>query len=225
MMDPVYRVILAEDHTLLREGLKSLLQSFGTFDVVGEASDGYQAVELCENLTVDLVLMDLSMPRLDGLKATKMIKKNSQDVKVLVITQYDASEYVHSALSAGADGYILKDATSEEFLLAVTSLLQGKTYISPSVANDVIRGYLSGGASAQCESALAELTRREEEIFQLVAEGYKSREIAEMLVVSIKTVEKHRSNLMQKLSVHSAAELRAFATERGVIFKKPDLSA
>ena len=225
MMDPDYRVILAEDHTLLREGLKSLLQSFGTFEVVGEASDGYQAVELCENLDVDLVLMDLSMPRLDGLKATKMIKKNSQNVKVLVITQYDASEYVHSALSAGADGYILKDATSEEFLLAVTSLLQGKTYISPSVANDVIRGYLSGGASAQCESALAELTRREEEIFQLVAEGYKSREIAEMLVVSIKTVEKHRSNLMQKLSVHSAAELRAFATERGIIFKKPDLSA
>ncbi|MCG8531934.1 MAG: response regulator transcription factor [Desulfovibrionales bacterium] len=224
-MEELYRVVLAEDHTLLREGLKSLMQSFERFEVVGEASDGYQAVGLCETLRVDLVLMDLSMPKLDGLKATKIIKRNVPSIKVLVITQYDANDYVHSALSAGADGYILKDATSEEFLLAVTSLLNGKTYISPSVANGIIQGYLSGGTLDQSESLLSDLTPREEEIFQLVAEGYKSREIAEMLVVSIKTVEKHRSNLMQKLKVHSAAELKEFAAQQGVIFKKPTLSA
>lgn len=224
-MGELYRVVLAEDHVLLREGLKSLLQTFEGFEVVGEASDGYQAVELCENMAVDLVLMDLSMPKLDGLKATKIIKRTLPEIKILIITQYDANDYVHSALSAGADGYILKDATSEEFLLAVTSVLEGKTYISPGVANNVIRGYLSGGAATEAQSPLAGLTPREEEIFQLVAEGYKSREIAEMLVVSIKTVEKHRSNLMHKLCVHSAAELREFATRQGIIFKKPDLSA
>jgi len=220
-----YRVVLAEDHVLLREGLKSLLQSFENFEIIGEASDGYQAVELCESFSVDLVLMDLSMPKLDGLKATKAVKKICPETKVLVITQYDANDYVHSALSSGADGYILKDATSEEFLLAVTSVLDGKTYISPSVTNSVIQAYLNGGSKADIESPLAGLNPREEEIFQLVAEGYKSREIAEMLVVSIKTVEKHRSNLMNKLHVHSAAELRAFASQQGIIFKKPELSA
>jgi DNA-binding NarL/FixJ family response regulator len=224
-MEPLYHVVLAEDHVLLREGLKSLLQTFENFVVVGEANDGYQAVELCETLTVDLVLMDLSMPKLDGLKATKIIKRTLPDIKILVITQYDANDYVHSALSAGADGYILKDATSEEFLLAVTSVLDGKTYISPGVTNNVIRGYLNGGATSEGGAPLAELTPREEEIFQLVAEGYKSREIADMLVVSIKTVEKHRSNLMNKLCVHSAAELREFAAQQGVIFKKPELTA
>ncbi|MEZ6853613.1 response regulator [Halodesulfovibrio aestuarii] len=224
-MEELYRVVLAEDHVLLREGLKSLLQTFKNFTVVGEASDGYQAVDFCETQSVDLVLMDLSMPKLDGLKATKIIKRTLPEIKILIITQYDANDYVHSALSAGADGYILKDATSEEFLLAVKSVLEGKTYISPGVANSVIRGYLNGGTAAEGVSPLAELTPREEEIFQLVAEGYKSREIADMLVVSIKTVEKHRSNLMQKLCVHSAAELRDFAVQQGVIFKKPDLTA
>jgi DNA-binding NarL/FixJ family response regulator len=203
-------------HTLLREGLKSLLQSLPNVVVVGEANDGQMAVDLCERIQPDMVLMDLSMPKMDGLKATKAIKKRCPAVRVLVLTVHGANEYVYSALASGADGYMLKDASNEEFALAIQSVLRGKSYLSPAIAADVVRGYLSGAMAAEGGSDWMQLTGREQEIFQLVSEGYKNREIAEMLVVSVKTVEKHRSNLMQKLGLHSAAELRAMALERGM---------
>lgn len=212
-----YSVVVAEDHTLLREGLKSLLQSMAGICVVGEASDGQNAIEMCEEHEPDLVIMDVSMPRMDGLKATRIVKKKFPHIKILVLTVHSASEYVYSAFTAGADGYVLKDATNEEFALAIESVLKGRSYLSPGVSGDVIRGYLSGSPAPEGGSAWASLTPREEEIFQLVAEGYKNREIADMLVVSVKTVEKHRSNLMQKLGIHSGAELKALAEERGIL--------
>ncbi len=215
-----HSLIIAEDHTLLREGLKSLLQSATHLVVVGEASDGQMAVDLCERLQPDLVLMDLSMPRMDGVQATRLIKKRYPEVRVLVLTVHSAGEYVYTALAAGADGYVLKDASNDEFLLAVDSVLEGKTYLSPGVSNEVIKGYLNDAREHSVTLSWEMLTPREQEIFQLVAEGYKNREIAEMLVVSVKTVEKHRSNLMQKLGVHSASELRALALERGIILRK-----
>ena len=210
-------VIIAEDHTLLREGLKSLLQAVSDLVVIGEASDGQMVVELCEQQEPDLIVMDLSMPRMDGLKATKIIKRKFPQVKVLVLTVHGAGEYVYSALASGADGYLLKDATNNEFTLAIESVLEGKTYLSPGVSSDVVKGYLSGGHSLKEDMEWSALTPREQEVFQLVAEGYKSREIAEMLVVSIKTVEKHRSNLMQKLGLHSAAELKLYAVNKGML--------
>ncbi len=216
----MYRVVIVEDHTLLREGLKSLLQSLPGLEVVGEASDGQMALDLCERLRPDLLLMDLSMPRLDGLKATRAIKKYYPEARVLVLTVHGANEYVFSALSSGADGYMLKDATNEEFALAIRSVLRGKVYISPGVAGDVVKGYLLGGGTTDALCDWMQLTAREQEVFQLVSEGYKNREIADMLVVSVKTVEKHRSNLMQKLGVHSASELRAMAMERGRALRK-----
>lgn len=219
-MHKTYSIVIAEDHTLLREGLKSLLQSLPDVHVVGEASDGQMAVDLCERLQPDLVLMDLSMPRMDGLKATKIIKKRSPEVRVLVLTVHGANEYVYSALSAGADGYMLKDASNEEFSLAIQSVLKGRSYLSPGITGDVVRGYLTGSGMQGGEGEWMQLTAREQEIFQLVSEGYKNREIAEMLVVSVKTVEKHRSNMMQKLGLHSAAELRAMAAERGMVLRK-----
>ncbi len=215
-----HSIIIAEDHTLLREGLKSLLQSLPNVQVVGEVSDGQMAVDLCESIQPDMVLMDLSMPRMDGLKATKIIKKRWPAVKVLVLTVHGANEYVYSALSAGADGYMLKDASNEEFSLAIQSVLRGKSYLSPGIAGDVVKGYLTGAVSQEGGGEWMQLTAREQEIFQLVSEGYKNREIAEMLVVSVKTVEKHRSNLMQKLGLHSAAELRALAMERGMVLRR-----
>nr|WP_265825340.1 response regulator transcription factor [Desulfovibrio mangrovi]UZP65959.1 response regulator transcription factor [Desulfovibrio mangrovi] len=221
-MSKQYSIVIAEDHALLREGLKSLLHSLPNVAVVGEASDGQVAVEMCDRYRPDMVLMDLSMPRLDGLKATKLIKKHHPEVKVLVLTVHGANEYVYSALAAGADGYMLKDASNEEFSLAIHSVLEGKSYLSPGIAGDVVRGYLSGGG-AQGNSDWMQLTSREQEIFQLISEGYKNREIAEMLVVSVKTVEKHRSNLMQKLDLHSAAELRALALERGIVLRRKEV--
>jgi DNA-binding NarL/FixJ family response regulator len=221
-MGKQHSIVIAEDHTLLREGLKSLLHSLPDMTVVGEASDGQAAVEMCDRLRPDMVLMDLSMPRLDGLKATKLIKKRHPDMKVLVLTVHGANEYVYSALAAGADGYMLKDASNEEFSLAIQSVLGGKAYISPAIAGDVVRGYLGCGGG-QADSGWTQLTTREQEIFQLISEGYKNREIADMLVVSVKTVEKHRSNLMQKLDLHSAAELRALALERGMVLRRKEV--
>lgn len=214
-----YSLIIAEDHTLLREGLKSLLQSIPHLVVAGEASDGQMVVELCERQQPDLVLMDLSMPLMDGVQATRLIKKKHPGVRVLVLTVHGAGEYVYAALAAGADGYVLKDASNDEFILAVESVLGGKIYLSPGVSDEVVKGYLNDARGQSVSSSWETLTPREQEIFQLVAEGYKNREIAEMLVVSVKTVEKHRSNLMQKLGVHSAAELRALALERGIILR------
>lgn len=219
-MSRQHSIIIAEDHTLLREGLKSLLQSLQNVVVVGEASDGQMAVELCEKDPPDMVLMDLSMPRMDGLKATKLIKKRHPNIKVLVLTVHGANEYVYSALSAGADGYMLKDASNEEFSLAIQSVLLGKSYLSPGIAGDVVKGYLTGIAGQESGNEWMQLTAREQEIFQLISEGYKNREIADMLVVSVKTVEKHRSNLMQKLGLHSASELRTMAIERGMVLRK-----
>ncbi|MBG0773753.1 response regulator [Oleidesulfovibrio alaskensis] len=214
-----YSLIIAEDHTLLREGLKSLLQSVPHLIVTGEASDGQMAVDLCDRNQPDLVLMDISMPRMDGVQATRLIKKRHPEVRVLVLTVHGAGEYVYAALAAGADGYVLKDASNDEFILAVESVLGGKIYLSPGVSDAVVKGYLNDARGQSVSSSWETLTPREQEIFQLVAEGYKNREIAEMLVVSVKTVEKHRSNLMQKLGVHSAAELRALALERGIILR------
>lgn len=221
-MEERQTVVIAEDHTLLREGLKSLLSAISMLSVIGEASDGQMVVELCEQAQPDLVVMDLSMPRMDGLKATRIIKRRFPHVKVLVLTVHGAGEYVYSALSSGADGYLLKDATNAEFTLAIESVLAGKTYLSPAISGDVVKGYLSGGYILEDEAEWAALTPREQEVFQLVAEGYKNREIADMLVVSIKTVEKHRSNLMQKLGVHSATELRMYARDKGVLLKQHD---
>ncbi|MFV0422286.1 response regulator [Oleidesulfovibrio sp.] len=214
-----YSLIIAEDHTLLREGLKSLLQSVPHLVVAGEASDGQMVVELCDKHRPDLVLMDISMPRMDGVQATRLIKKKHPEMRVLVLTVHGAGEYVYAALAAGADGYVLKDASNDEFILAVESVLGGKIYLSPGVSDEVVKGYLNDARGQSVSSSWETLTPREQEIFQLVAEGYKNREIAEMLVVSVKTVEKHRSNLMQKLGVHSAAELRALALERGIILR------
>ncbi|ABB37778.1 two component transcriptional regulator, LuxR family [Oleidesulfovibrio alaskensis G20] len=214
-----YSLIIAEDHTLLREGLKSLLQSVPHLIVTGEASDGQMAVDLCDRNQPELVLMDISMPRMDGVQATRLIKKRHPEVRVLVLTVHGAGEYVYAALAAGADGYVLKDASNDEFILAVESVLGGKIYLSPGVSDAVVKGYLNDARGQSVSSSWETLTPREQEIFQLVAEGYKNREIAEMLVVSVKTVEKHRSNLMQKLGVHSAAELRALALERGIILR------
>jgi len=211
------RIVIAEDHTILREGLRALLSVEPQFDVVGEAEDGRAAVRLCEDLVPDLVLMDLSMPRMHGFEAIKEIKRQRPDVKIIALTVHKTDEYILATLQAGADGYVLKDATRPELVMAIKNVLRGKRYLSPGISEKVIEGYLEGRETLKTRSAWDTLTRREREILKLIAEGYKNKEVAEYLCISLKTVEKHRANLMKKLDLHNAAELTAFAVEKGLV--------
>jgi two-component system, NarL family, response regulator NreC len=212
------RILIAEDHTILRQGLQALLASSQEFEVVGEVEDGREAVRSVERLMPDLVLMDLSMPRMNGTEALGEIKKRYPDVKVLVLTVHKSEEYILATLQAGADGYVLKDVTHMELIIAIKSVLAGKAYLSPEVSEKVIEGYLEG-KSPHPRSSWDTLTQREREILKMIAEGHKNKEIADHLCISAKTVEKHRANLMQKLNLHSASSLTAYAVEKGLVTK------
>jgi two-component system response regulator NreC len=216
-MKKQYRIVIAEDHTILREGLKSLLRADPDFDIVGEAEDGRDAIRCVQNLSPDLVLMDLSMPRMNGLDALKEIKKQNPEAKIVILTVHKTEEYVLTTLQAGADGYVLKDATQSELVMAIKNVLMGKRYLSPGISEKVIEGYLEGRKEIKTGSAWDTLTQREREILKLIAEGYKNREIADYLFISLKTVEKHRANLMRKLDLHNAAALTAYAVEKGLV--------
>ena len=211
------RIVIAEDYTILREGLRSLLSSHPEFEIVGEAEDGQEAIRSVEKLKPDLALMDLSMPRMNGMDAIKEIKKRSPQTKVLVLTVHKTEEYIHAALQAGADGYILKDSTHAELGLAIKNILEGKRYISPGISESLIEGYLEGRKKSNPPSRWDTLTQREREILKLIAEGYKNKAIAEYLCISVKTVEKHRANLMKKLDLHNIQSLTALAMEKGLI--------
>jgi two-component system, NarL family, response regulator NreC len=213
------RILIAEDHTILREGLRALISSSPFMEVVGEARDGLEAIRLTENLKPDLVLMDLSMPRMSGMVATQEIKKYSPEIKILVLTVHATEEYILAALKAGADGYVLKDATHSELMLAIDGVLSGKSYLSPGISEKVIEGYLEGKKTLKTVSSWDTLTQREQEILKMIAEGYRNKDIADYLCISVKTVEKHRANLMRKLNLHSVSGLTALAMEKGLITK------
>ncbi|MBW2055902.1 MAG: response regulator transcription factor [Deltaproteobacteria bacterium] len=213
------RILIAEDHTILREGLRAMLSSNADFDVVGEAEDGREAVRFVESLAPDLVLLDLSLPRMSGIDAIREIKKRHPETKVIALTVHKTEEYVLEALRAGADGYILKDATLNELLMGIKSVLKGRAYLSPGVSDKVIEGYLAGKKTARIGTPWDTLTRREKEILKLIAEGYRNKEIAGYLYISVKTVEKHRANLMKKLNLHGISELTALAIEKGLVTK------
>ncbi len=211
------RILIAEDHTILREGLRALLSAEPDFEVVGEAADGRDAIQGVQDMNPDLVLMDLSMPRMNGLEAIRELKKQNPDTKVVALTVHKTEEFIIATLKAGAEGYVLKDATNAELVSAIRNVFQGKRYLSPGVSQTVIEGYLDARNISETKSAGDVLTKREREILKLIAEGYKNREIAEDLCISPKTVEKHRSNLMKKLDLHSASALTAYAIERGLV--------
>jgi DNA-binding NarL/FixJ family response regulator len=216
-MGSKYRIVIAEDHTILREGLRSLLTSGSEFEVVGEAEDGREAIRCVEKLKPDLILTDLSMPRMNGMEAIREIKKRSPETKILVLTVHKTEEYILATVRAGADGYLLKDSTHAELLMAVKHVLSGKRYISPGISDKVLDGYLDGRRTLKTRTSWETLTQREREILKLIAEGYKNKEIADDLCISVKTVEKHRSNLMEKLNLHNVQALTAFAIERGLV--------
>lgn len=216
-MTPKKRIVIAEDYTIVREGLKALLDSYPDFEVVGEAEDGRRAIEAVEHLNPDLVLMDLSMPKTDGMTAIQEIKNRFPETKILALTVHKTEGYVRLALEAGADGYILKDATYSELERAIRNILDGKSYLSPGISDGIIKGYLVGLKSTQPSTLMGTLSPRELEILKLIAEGYKNKDIADYLFISVRTVEKHRANIMKKLDLHSSSALTALAIKEGLI--------
>ena len=219
-MEGKKRIAIAEDHRILREGLKSLLASQPEYHVVGEAEDGLDAIRLAMDTKPDLLLLDLSMPRLDGLSAMRDIKKICPETKILALTVHTDEEYVLEAFNSGADGYCLKDAGRVELLMAIESVFSGNAYFSPGIADKVLEGYLEGRQKIKSTSSWETITRREREVLKVIGEGYKNKEIADLLCISVKTVEKHRSNIMKKLDLHNAAALTAYAIDKGLVIKE-----
>jgi len=216
-MQTKHRVLIVEDHTLLRAGLRALLSLDPLLEIVGEADNGRDALHLVVQLRPTVILSDISMPGMNGIEAITDIKRRFPEIKILVITIHKTEEYIHEALRAGADGYILKDATHDELRVAIHSILNGKTYLSPDISAKVIHGFLGSGRGDPASSPWDQLTHREREVLKLVAEGNHNRYIADFLCLSVKTVEKHRSNLMRKLNLHNASMLTAYAIERGLV--------
>jgi two-component system response regulator NreC len=216
-MEHRHRLLLVEDHTLLRHGIKAMVASDPDIEVVGETDNGRDAVHLAGTLSPGLIIMDLSMPGTNGMEAISQIKRRYPEIRILVLTVHKAEEYIRESLRAGADGYVLKHATRDELMLAIRSLFKGKTYLSPDVANSVVTGYLDGWGTPGEQTPFETMTHREREVLKLIAEGHSNKHIASYLCVSVKTVEKHRSNLMKKLNLHNAAALTAFAIEKGMV--------
>ena len=214
------KIIIVEDHQLFREGLKAMLSSNPEYEIVGEAEDGLEAIRLIRKCKPDLVLLDLSMPRMNGFSVMREIKGELPDIKILVLSIHESDQYVLQAFESKADGYAIKDCSREELKTAIRCVLESKTYISPSVAGNVLEGYLNGRKTLKNKSSLDMLTEREKEVLKLLGEGHQNKEIADLLFISVKTVEKHRSNLMAKLDLHNAAALTAFAFEHDLIIRK-----
>jgi DNA-binding NarL/FixJ family response regulator len=209
------RVLLVDDHTMFREGVRALLSSYDDIEVVGEAADGRKAIEKVAQLHPDVVLMDIAMPGLSGLDATLELRRLEPDSRVLILTQYDNREYVFPILKAGAAGYVLKHAAATDLVSAIRAVHAGGSFLYPTVAKAVLDRYLTQGQVP--EDPYETLSDREQQVLRLVAQGRTNKEIAELLVLSVKTVMGHRANLMEKLGIHNRTELVKYAIRHGLI--------
>lgn len=211
------KIMIADDHALVREGIIAILKRDDSIIVVGEASDGKEAIEKAGALKPDIILMDISMPGLGGLEATIEIKRKYPDIKVLVLTQYEDKEYISRFLKAGVSGYIIKKAVGNDLISAIQAISRGELYLHPSITSEVIAGYLTGSDRTTIHEPYEKLTNREKQILKLLAEGNSHKEIASMLDISVKTVIAHQTNISEKLDIHSKGELMKFAIRCGVI--------
>lgn len=213
-------VLLADDHTLVRAGMRALVEGFGGFRVVAETGDGRDAVRLARQLQPDVALIDIGMPGLNGLDAAALIAKEVPSTLILILSMHTAENYVLEAMRAGAVGYVVKDAAVDELERAMRAVLRGERWLSPTVSRHLLDEYLRlsrGGAVAEAPGGLELLTQRQREILQLIAEGNATREIAERLAISVKTVETHRAQLMARLGIYDVAGLTRFAIRVGLI--------
>jgi len=216
MTSRITRTLIADNHAMFREGLRALLNTDDNLEIVAEAEDGRDAIKQSLVHEPDLVLMDLTMPHTNGTDAIGPIKSRLPYTKIIVLTIHNSEEHIQATLRAGADGYVLKDDTHEDLLKAINSVVSGKTYLSPGICTGVISGYLNKTSSNDSSKSWTTLTKRERELIKLIAEGMTNKEIAAYLSISIKTVEKHRSNIMKKLDLHNASSLTAFAISNGL---------
>jgi DNA-binding NarL/FixJ family response regulator len=209
------RIILAEDHKITREGLTNMLNDQHDLEVVGEAENGREAVQLTQELSPDLVIMDVTMPDLNGIDATRIITSGSTNTKVIALSMYSDKQFVQGMIQAGASGYLLKDCAFGELVNAIRAITDGNTYLSPGIAGIIVQDYLKK-LSSDRSSASSALTNREREVLQLIAEGKGTRAIASDLNVSVKTIETHRRQIMEKLGIFSVAELTKYAIREGL---------
>ncbi len=209
------KILLADDHQLLREGLRMLIEEQQDMTVVAEADDGRATVQLAAVLKPDIVVMDIAMPRMNGMEATRQIKAKDPDIKVLALSMHTERRFIVEMLSAGASGYILKECAFEELISAIHALADQRTYLSPKISDMVVKDYICR-MSSSAPFSMTNLTSREREVLQLLAEGKPTREIASILQISAKTVETYRQQIMEKLNIHSIAELTKFAIREGL---------
>ncbi len=217
------RIVIADDHSVVRSGLRLLLQSSPDFTVVAEAENGEEAVALVDRHKPDVVIMDISMPKLNGIEATGIMKQNNPDMRIIILTVHEDEEYVYQMLRAGASGYVLKSAGKKEIFAAIESALSGERFFSPGISKLIIEGFIKRDkeqlqAQDQLQShSKQQLTKREIEVLQYIAQGFTNRKIAEALFLSIRTINTHRTNLMQKLDIHDTARLVRYAIEAGLV--------
>ncbi len=209
-MADTIRIVIVEDHTIVREGLRPLLEGRGV-EVIGEAGDGLEAVKLVKELSPQVVIMDVGLPRLGGIEAARRIVKGNPDMKVIMLTIHDEPQYVFKSLEAGAKGYLVKEAPLEELMAAIKAVMNGQTYLSSNFPPGLIESYAKMVKRGKKADEFSQLTRREREILQYIAEGHTSPQIAKMLFISKKTVENHRANIMEKLDIHDTAGLVRYA--------------
>lgn len=209
------KLMIADDHTIVRQGMKKLLETYPELQIVGESQDGEETVEIAMQLLPDLIIMDISMPGLNGLEATREIKKRLPEMKILILTMHAEKEYIFKILQSGASGYLLKGSPIEELVSAIHAVDRGESYLSPAVSKSIIEDYVGGGVRRPVTTRSQPLTTREREVLQLIAEGYTSKRIAARLSLSAKTIETHRSHIMQKLNIHNAAGLIRYAIQKG----------
>ncbi|HNY39099.1 MAG TPA: response regulator transcription factor [Bryobacteraceae bacterium] len=217
------RILLADDHTLFRQGIRQLISAESDMEVIGEASNGSDAVDRAAELKPDLVLMDIGMPGLSSFEATRQIKKNRPETKVLVLTMYDDEDYLVEGMEVGANGYVLKDSPSQQLVSAIRDVQRGGSYLSPRMLSQLVDDFRSRIKSATRLPRFATLTTREREVLKLLAEGNSVKEIACDLNLSVKTVEAHKFNLMRKLDIHNKAQLVQYAIQKKII-KIPNLA-
>lgn len=210
-------VMIADDHALVREGIAAFLRMCDDIQVVAEAADGIEAIETFKKYKPDVVLMDISMPKLGGLEATVELKKICPECKVLVLTQYDDREYIARFLKAGVSGYLLKKAVGNELISAIRAVHRGEFYLFSAIASEVVAGYLNADRKPNIDDPYEKLTDREKQILKLIAEGLTHKEIADVLNISVKTVIAHQTNICEKLDIHNRSGLLKFAIQRGII--------
>ncbi|MFC1951712.1 response regulator [Chloroflexota bacterium] len=211
------RVFLADDHIILREGIRSLLEKVPDLEIVGEASDGVEAMAKVAQSVPDVVLMDITMPILNGLEATQRIKQKNPQIKVLILTMHETDQYLSGMLQAGASGYVVKTTTTSELISAIRAVQQGGVYLYPSITRMLVDDYLQRAKGGEGKNSYEGLTSREREILMYIAEDKKNKEIADLLGISVRTVQSHRTNLMDKIGAHDRTELVKYAISKGII--------